>query len=353
MRSFCFTNSPAHFNQGIRSLVVVGFSLCTLVLGPAKETFGNDTAQQFKVEYAQAARRLRAPLENFEIFGHKKALDYDAEIRIKTLLAKAKYQVILSYSPTKRIATYPDTHVSTITPDWNFRLAKKNSGEQYLVEGISTGQANSDLGRKAFLWGHILRFVGATYSLEFRELSDVLSDPTCEILEVTTQPDGNVKLRLQVGNWRENKNSRASVPEAVCTLVPKLDWALRDYEITFRSTSKLDGTVSVNKMVGQIAAERSPSGAVLPKSVRSTGYTVTDGGSLKKDSEFECVFDEVKLGAVKDKDFLLSAFGLSDSLVTPPTQNRWRFSWKWLLIAAAVSGLAAAWLRLRSHHRVT
>lgn len=326
--------------------------------GPLSESAPQSSAlrERFLNEYPSSFRRLQESLSNVQCDVRRIRDDYEADATF--FLLDQKCQEILDFDSTKGRVAHPDIRVNTYAPDFDFQADRSASGP-YVLSNVVTGTGDKiDHRRRVLRFKRVDSFIGAAFNVWNRTLLDLISDSTFEIVQIaSTLVNGTetVSVRFVVSPWESGPEHRELIDSASVVLVPRLDWAVQQYDLHTRVLLNNGQLQHKQRYTAQVECERwGEDSRVLPKHVhQQIEYEgATGNASTMKD---EVLFKSVIFGNVKESQFQLSNFELPDSQLLPLAPGaRSRSLIYWILAANAVL-CAVGWylLRRRREHKST
>lgn len=319
-----------------RSYNLARVALLFLVLLVAKTSRGADPERRFRDEYPAAAAKLRADVLNLVCKGsgqHGKKVTF----RAKCIFLGQSAIAIFHY-PEDLQANLGAGKVNCWTPDLTFTLMQLLPDGPYAITSIANDPASLERA-KLTIGLDAENFAFAAFQLYDTAVADLLADPGFVITRATELSEGGTDLvRIEF----DLTQSRSWYQSGHMTLIPSLEWAVRDYELLYRSDHGERATEA-----GVIHCKRWPSGIVFPTTVSITSRT-EDKGETTAGEPWEMRFDAVDLNTVTAEQFSLSAFNVPDVVLEARRSsypfNRWLF---WTLCALALATSLLLWRRYR------
>lgn len=226
-----------------------------------------------------------------------------------------------------RIGETKEERVFCRNDEYSFHLRRLKGAAVYTIEGLFPP---TEPGIEAQFNGHLFGTVGAAWRTAGRSLKDWLADPGTSVKSVKDD-QGLVRAELDYdpakGSNRETNYRRLSI-----RLDPARSWCIIDY-IHTATWGTEEGCVEYGGPQRGLPVPR-----VLTRKLRSN--------KMAGVAEHTFTFDKFKLCDVPAQQFRLSAFGLPD--MEPPLPKPTSRLWVWLAAAAAVLGVVAVLLRVRT-----
>lgn len=278
-----------------------------------------DLEARFRSEYPVAASRLEAAASKIICEGQ---MDREGLIvqNIKIYINKGNKLGIKDY---KLIHSKPSEKVSVFcsTSDYFFVLDKKNSQQPFTVSVVARGPDIPEKLEHTMRY-NMSRFVESAYTIGEVSITAMLAHPSFTITEISEV--GHVGDQQAVAIRFRYNNPSHWIGGGRMVFTPALDWALSGYDVEIVSGRPgMERMPKGSSYKGSIHCRRWSSGFVFPEEGQFEFIIVDKGQGADR---FH--FTEVEAADVPESQFKLSAFGLPDTLLDPPSPRRLNY---WLL----------------------
>lgn len=257
----------------------------------------------------------------------------DSSNNTKPRLTKCEFMVA---GPERRRAVIEKVNEPTIrvgckNDRYRFQLRRPEKSPLYLIESIETGRARADVlpwnDLDAYFVLYAESFINAPIKVEGFVLPEIVTKPdfVCESAEEVDR--GGVQLIDVHFRYRHQEPGFIPLEDAHVLLDPENGWSVIEYSVE-NSDVVYNANVTYSEAIVPGAMFRHPIKVVA--TIRSAGRQKSSDVT-----ENEYTLDEITFGAIDDREFTLSAFGLPEvSEKGPPARSGARL-WTLLTINAA------------------
>lgn len=289
---------------------------------------------EFRSQYKQAIVNFKNGYQNLECRvrcryefddpgdrSRKKKYDYSGHLMIKGDSAVC----VNAYEVSTPLAKMYSNEVACVTPHYGFELHKKQSDNPYLLSNII--YTPDRLKRLRLIMGdYVDKFLCAASFMYHNPFDTILEKPTFTIVKLERLPARSDQGGEQVALDFELTNDPWNISSGHIIFAPTLNWAVLeyhyrcDYSPTNYSIHAGKNTYSTDQKYA----------VPFPEKIEYQLKHYHDEKPPIIETKFVDLSD-FKMDTVKDSDFLLSQYGLSDAPLTPPAASQ-TSKLQWFLI---------------------
>jgi hypothetical protein len=328
-------------------LVLLSFLPATTRQASADDT--ESRRVELVAAYRPALERLRAPLSNLLVTGHRNEVMregnaetiVDAEMRLYAL--DADRQCEFRYGSATTLPHHPKTRVYSYSASSFFDLEKSNDEGDFFVKRHTRADEAMAQG-KTITDAYVGVWIDSTFRVTDLTVLRLLEQDGCRIVAIDSAPpkSGTVEL-VRVSFERREPGLDRSIGSV--TLDPEFDYAVTAFELLQENevaSQTTEGTLSLKRW-----GDRK---IVFPDRVLNVVSIDRKAGEpTKAGTRSESTFREVETGAVEPSQFRLSAYGLPDVAPTggdAPRRLSRPMAWVLALnVALALLGTFILWKR--------
>ncbi|WP_029247711.1 hypothetical protein [Schlesneria paludicola] len=286
----------------------------------AAQTEPSELETRFRTEYPAANLRLREATVNVQCDAVVTTPDYTANVIFSTLSDKSQF--IREYAPGKELTKDETAVALTFTPANYFSVGKSSQVSPYTVHGVKKGTSNN-IGARGIQFLKITRIVGAAYYVEQRSVDDLLKSPDFRVKSISSSQNNSieeVQIDFAINGWFDNPAVKHRPESAQMTLLPAMDWAVKDFQVMMTILNDDGSDAQSLKSIGQNSfRQHQPQGYYFPTETRHNQQHEDLQKPGKSSEQPEQVsITNVRWRIVTDAQFTPAHFGLPNAILNEP-----------------------------------